>query len=199
MAVAQQAFDNLTGMLTDQWAGKVIDCRGLREFKRRILHLPDPQCRVLHLQYICRWRSCGSCSTRSSALCTGRARTQRPDSVPSTRTYPASYSMLQCPRPSPPGARGRPASVANFGAVAQRGMAHHLHQALPLHVRMAEQSHTNRYNRQHGCDRYCGARPSVHGNCSREACRASGRDCRGESRRGATPARSQCSPGAPDR
>mgnify|MGYP003693567423 CR=1 FL=1 len=39
VAVAQQAFDNLPGVLTDQRARQVIRRRGFREFERGILHL----------------------------------------------------------------------------------------------------------------------------------------------------------------
>ena len=50
MAVPQQALDNFPCVLTDQRARQVVRGRGLREFERGILHLVDPERRMLHCQ-----------------------------------------------------------------------------------------------------------------------------------------------------
>ncbi len=71
MAVAQQVFDNLPVVLADQRARQVVRRRGFRQLERSILHLvwctPSAGCSIGRC--ISRWRSCGSCSTRFSALC----------------------------------------------------------------------------------------------------------------------------------
>ena len=48
MAVSQQAFDNLPIVLTDQGARQVIRRRGLRELERCILHLVQPERRMIY-------------------------------------------------------------------------------------------------------------------------------------------------------
>src|SRR6266498_338502 len=48
VTVSQQAFDNLAGVLTDQRARQVVRCRGFRELERGILHLVQPERRMLH-------------------------------------------------------------------------------------------------------------------------------------------------------
>src|SRR5882762_9372561 len=48
MAVAQQAFDNLASVLTDQRTRQVVRRRAFRQLERGILHLVQPERRMLH-------------------------------------------------------------------------------------------------------------------------------------------------------
>src|SRR5713101_8090287 len=78
----------------------------------------------------------------------GRVR-QRLDIALSTRTSPASYSMLQCARPSPPGAGGVRRgwrTSARWSTLDDPSPA----PAAAIPRQNGRRSHTNRYNRQDG-------------------------------------------------
>ena len=191
MAEAQQTFHNLAGVLTDQGTGKVIERRGFREFKRGILDLPHPQGGMLHLQIhlpVAQLRimfhpvfgTLHGQGAYASSLTSLRQLVLAQRHTPCFNALVHLLLVLE--------ASGERGELRRGGP---RWLAHHLHQALPLLVRMADDHTPIVIIARMGAIGVVGRhrRPTVI--VARGACRASARDCRGDSRRGATPARSR--------
>ena len=165
-AAAEQAFDDLARVLTDQRAGQVIEGRGCREFERRVLHLVPARAPDAPSPDTCRGGAAAGRAPpglRHSARA-GRAR-RRPGSAPSARTSRASRvhasmslsSSSWCCEAS--GERGETLVTRPTPARPSPGRA----AAIPRPS--GRRSRTSRCSRRDGCDRRCAARPSARGSC----------------------------------